>query len=51
MPKHDDNSNTQQVTLGRHVASRQFFPLLNKGNFIFHNFLAHFLLHVPNMGT
>lgn len=30
MPKHDDNSNTQQVTLCRHVASRQFFSFVVK---------------------
>lgn len=44
MPKHDDNSNTQQVTLCRHVASRQFFFLLSKNNLeIFLHPNAHFI--------
>lgn len=34
MPKHDDNSNTQQVTLCRHVASHHFFSLLSKNNLV-----------------
>lgn len=38
MPKHNDNGNTQQVTLCRHVASHRFlffFFLLSKNNVVF----------------